>query len=195
MKSKITDRNFPLSSGMSILELLLAITMIMVFTGVVVAVMEVTLRFMGEAECPVDVVDGERRCNDGETEDIANGTLIDRQSIEVLFDKVEQVLVQPGINSLRIKSISGKNECTDTASISPWRDELPELPSLTLPRGYHFCLWPIGAPALEEASMVELVGTNSSAMPGLYALQALPTKLNASTLPVRRLICRPRPFC
>ena len=29
--------------------------MLVVFTGVVAAVMEVTLRFMGEAECPVDV--------------------------------------------------------------------------------------------------------------------------------------------
>ena len=36
---------------------------------------------------------------------------------------------------------------------------------------------------------------NSSATPGLYVLQALPTQLNASTLPVRRLFCRPRPFC
>ena len=54
------------ASGMSVLELLLAITMLMVFTGVVVAVMEVTLRFMGEAECPVDVSDV-RRCNDENT--------------------------------------------------------------------------------------------------------------------------------
>jgi len=66
---------------------------------------------------------------------------------------------------------------------------------LTLPRGYHVCLWPIGGPAFEEAPMVELLGSNSSAMPGLYVLQALPTELNASTLPVRRLICRPIPFC
>ena len=30
--------------------------MMMVFTGVVAAVMEFTLRFMGESECPVEVV-------------------------------------------------------------------------------------------------------------------------------------------
>ena len=36
---------------------------------------------------------------------------------------------------------------------------------------------------------------NNGATPGLYVLQALPTQLNASTLPVRRLFCRPRPFC
>ena len=39
--------NDPLASGMSVLELLLAVTMMMVFSGVVAAVMEVTLRVMG----------------------------------------------------------------------------------------------------------------------------------------------------
>ena len=43
----------PSASGMTVLELLLAITMLMVFTGVVVMVMEVTLRFMGASECPL----------------------------------------------------------------------------------------------------------------------------------------------
>ena len=184
----------PTASGMSVLELLLAITMLMVFTGVVAVVMEVTLRFMGEAECSVDV-SGVRRCNDENTQDVANGVLIDRQRIEMLFDQMETVLVQPGIHRSRIRSISGDKACTPTPSISPWVAKVPELPSLTLPRGYHVCLWPIGGPALEEAPMVELVGSNSSAMPGLYVLQALPTELNASTLPVRRLICRPIPFC
>ena len=188
-------RDVRFSSGMSVLELLLAITMMMVFSGVVVAVMEVTLRFMGEAECPMDVVSGERRCNDETTEDVANGVLIDRQRIEMLFDQMETVLVQPGIHRSRIKSISGDKACTPTPSISPWVAKVPELPSLMLPRGYHVCLWPIGGPAFEEAPMVELLGSNSSAMPGLYVLQALPTELNASTLPVRRLICRPIPFC
>ena len=31
--------------------------------------------------------------------------------------------------------------------------------------------------------------------PGIYVLQALPDRLDASTLPARRLFCRPRPFC
>ena len=44
------------ASGMAVLELLLAITMLMVFTGVVVAVMEVTLRFMGGNVLSMSVV-------------------------------------------------------------------------------------------------------------------------------------------
>ena len=188
------------SSGMSVLELLLAITMLVVFTGVVAAVMEVTLRFMGEAECPVDVISGVRRCNDQDTEDVANGVLIDRQRIEVLFDQLEQVLVQPAIHQSRITAISGplgdppgQPACTPAESTSFWADKVPEIPALKFPRGYHVCLWQTG---LREASMENLLDpANSSATPGLYVLQALPTQLNASTLPVRRLICRPRPFC
>ena len=188
------------SSGMSVLELLLAITMLMVFTGVVAVVMEVTLRFMGEVECPMDV-SGVRICNDETTEDVANGVLIDRQRIEVLFDQLEQVLVQPGIHRSRIDSISGPlgsspvDVCTPAASTSVWasNDKVPALPVLTFPRGYHICLWRTG---LREASMENLLDpTNTSATPGLYVLQALPTQLSAASMPLRRLICRPRPFC
>lgn len=192
----------PSSSGMSVLELLLAVTMMMVFSGVVAAVMEVTLRLMGEAECPVDV-NGLPLCNDENTEnvDVANGVLIDRQRIEALFDQLEQVLVQPGIPSARIDAISGplgdspSDVCTPSASTSVWAtsDKVPELPVLTFPRGYHLCLWTTG---LQEASLENLLDpANTVATPGVYVLQALPTELNASTLPVRRLICRPRPFC
>ena len=64
---------------------------------------------------------------------------------------------------------------------------------MNMRRGYHLCLWKAGLP---EASMEQLLDTaDSSATPGLYVLQALPSQLNAATLPVRRLICRPRPFC
>ena len=185
------------SAGMSVLELIIAIAMLMVFTSVVVAVMEFTLRFVGEAECSIDLSDS-RRCNDGSTEDVANGILIDRQHIEMLFDQLEPVIVQPGIHHSRIKSISGalgespSEACTPTASTYLWAAKIPELPVLSFPPGYHICLWQMELP---EASIEDLLGSNSSATPGLYVLQALPTQLSASNLPVRRLICRPRPFC
>ena len=188
------------SSGMSVLELLLAITMLMVFTGVVAAVMEVTVRFMGDAECPVDVNGVSRHCNDKNTEVVANGGLIDRQRIEFLFDQLELFLAQPGIHLSQIEAISGtlsdlpsQPACTPEATTSFWAGKVPGLPVLSFPRGYHICLWRTGLP---EASMKDLANRfNSSATPGLYVLQALPTRLNASTLPVRRLFCRPRPFC
>jgi hypothetical protein len=196
MTMKVDDRS---SSGMSLLELLLAVAMVMVFTGVVAAVMEVTVRFMGDAECPVDL-NGVSRCNDENTEDVANGAAIDQQRIEVLFDQLELALAQPGIHLSQIEEISGalgdlppQQACTLEATTISWAAKVPELPVLSFPRGYHICLWRTG---LREASMEDLANRfNSSATPGLYVLQALPTKLNASTLPVRRLFCRPRPFC
>ena len=132
--------------GMTVLELLLATAMLMVFTGVMAAVMEVTLNFMGEAECPVDV-SGVRRCNDENTEAVSNGVLIDRQRIEVLFDQIEQVLVEPGIHRSQIASISRSlgsppaEACTSVSSTSAWTssDKVPELPVMTFPRGYHIC--------------------------------------------------------
>ena len=190
---KVDDRS---SSGMSLLELLLAVTMVMVFTGVVAAVMDVTMRFMGDAECPFDVY-GVSRCNDGNTEVVANGPAINQQQIEVLFDQLELVLAQPGIHLSQIEEISGAlgdlQACTLEATTISWAEKVPELPVLFFPRGYHICLWRTGLP---EDPMENLANRfNSSATPGLYVLQALPTKLNASTLPVRRLFCRPRPFC
>ena len=91
----------PSASGMSLLELLLAVTMMMVFTGVIAAVMEVSLRFMGEAECPVDL-NGEPSCNDENTDsqDVANGALIDRQRIEALFDQLEPIWFNRGYTVL-----------------------------------------------------------------------------------------------
>jgi len=187
------------ASGMSVLELLLAITMLTVFTSVLVTVMEITFLFKEEAECPVDVY-GARRCNDANTTDVANGVLIDRQEIELLFDEIELVLVQPHLHKNQIEKISAfignppaQPACTPTASTSFWAGIVPEIPDKQFPRGYHICLWRTG---LREASMKNLLDpANSSATPGLYVLQALPTQLNPSNLPVRRLICRPRPFC
>ena len=201
MLSKFKALRSRSSLGMSVLELLLAVTMMMVFTGVVAAVMEVTLRFMGEAECPIDVVSGQRLCNDASTQDAANGVIIDRQRIEMLFDQLERVLVQPGIHRSQIESISANSNnpqaCTTNSSTFEWQLKIPELPVLIFPRGYHVCLWQLGT--TREALIDDLVKlpvtTDPIVVPRLYVLQALPARLSAATLPVRRLICRPRPFC
>lgn len=186
------------SAGMSLLELLLAVSMLSVFTGVVAAVMEVTLQFVGEVECPVDV-DGVRRCNETTTDIVANGVLIDRHNIETLFDEIEHVLVQPGVSLAQINKLSAalnkkpRDVCFPNVQI--WRDIFSGLnfPDSNLPRGYHVCLWRTSLPESEIQSLLD--PSNKSATPGIYVLQALPTQLNPSNLPVRRLICRPRPFC
>ena len=43
--------------------------------------------------------------------------------------------------------------------------------------------------------MPALIADSDGAKPGIYLLQALPERLSATSLPTRRLFCRPRPFC
>lgn len=200
--------------GMSVLELLIALTMLTIFTGVVAAVMEVTVVFMRDAECPRDVR-GNLRCNDNSDDgEVAQGALIDRVRIESLFDQMEEVLIQPGVTLSQLNQISSPlmarpslQECiappppNDPGNYS-WRSlgNIPELPELVgFPPGYQLCLW---STSLVESSMGCLlqrpapgVTCNPRITPGIYVLQALPYRLNGPTLPVRRLICRPRPFC
>ena len=54
-----------------------------------------------------------------------------------------------------------------------------------LPTGYRLCLW----------KTTETSQSETAASPSIYLLQALPKKISSSSLPIRRLFCRPRPFC
>ena len=76
---------------MTLLEMLLAVLMLVVFTGVVAMVMEFTFRFLGEAES------GEN--NDLE---VSNGVLIDHQEIHLAMDQLVEILGQPGITKARL---------------------------------------------------------------------------------------------
>ena len=199
-------------NGMTLLETLVAIVMLVTFTGVVAMVMEFSLRFLGEAES------GER--NEFE---VSNGVLIDHQNIELAMDELVEVLAQPGLSKERLEGRErcpvGTSEslcapCPNDQSIRCWKPiafdpakvrpaeacplfdpvaawGLP-ISSISLPPSYRFCLWTTSA---LEASQSALLSGASGAKPGIYLLQALPERLNASTLPVRRLFCRPRPFC
>lgn len=199
-------------NGMTLLETIVAIAMLVTFTGVVAMVMEFSLRFLSESES------GER--NEFE---VSNGVLIDHQEIESAMDELVEVLAQPGLSKERLEGRercpAGTSEslCTpcpndqttrcwkpiafDPAKVRPaeacvgfdpvaaWG--LPTS-SISLPPSYRLCLWTTTA---AESSQSALVAGTSGAKPGIYLLQALPERLNASTLPVRRLFCRPRPFC
>ena len=178
--------------GMTLLETLVAILMLVVFTGVVAVVMEFTLRFLGDAES------GEK--NEFE---VSNGVLIDHQEIQVVMDQLVEVLSQPGISKERLfgqeagypqiafgpDQTDPQTACPSTDPVTQW--DLP-MPAITLPPGYRLCLWSTTA---RESDMSSLLHGADGAQPGIYLLQALPERLTATTLPTRRLFCRPRPFC
>ena len=71
--------------GMTLLETLLAMTMLVVFTGVVAVVMQFTLRFFTTAES------GEQ--NEFE---VSNGVFIDHQQIQLAMDGVVEVCLSRG---------------------------------------------------------------------------------------------------
>ena len=156
--------------GMTLLEMLLAMSMLVVFTGVVVMVMEFTNRFFLEAE------------GNGK------GVLIEHAEIQMTMDRLVEVLSQPGVTHTQVKNFSSSYSANlpSTCVVSggdialAWNLPIPST-SLT-PDGYSLCLW--STKPLEDSSN-----------PGIYVLQALPDSLSPSKLPTRRIFCRPRHLC
>jgi len=155
---------------MTLLEMLLAMSMLVVFMGVVVMVMEFTNQFF---------VDAERG---------GKGALIEHAEIQIDMDRLVEVLSQSGITHAQIRNFSSSHSlplpstCVASGEDIPTKWGLP-IPSTSLtPDGYSLCLWSTDPPE-----------TVSS--PGIYVLQALPDSLSASKLPTRRIFCRPRHLC
>ena len=168
--------------GMTLLETLLAMTMLVVFTGVVAVVMQFTLRFFTTAES------GEQ--NEFE---VSNGVFIDHQQIQLAMDGVVEVLSQPGISldgiAFDYRAVDPNVACPSALPVTQWGLPMKEV---SLPPGYRLCLWKTTA---TESSMSALLADVDGAKPGIYFLQALPERLSSTSLPTRRLFCRPRPFC
>ena len=182
--------------GMTLLEALLAMMMLVVFTGIVALVMHFTLRFFTAAES------GEQ--NEFE---VSNGVLIDHQQIQMVMDDLVEVLSQPGISMEGIafapQSVSPAVACPPAQPVTQWGLPMPEV---SLPPGYRLCLWKTAVKVVEkttgdeetkglESPLANLLKDPAGAKPGLYLLQALPESLSSASLPTRRLFCRPRPFC
>ena len=168
--------------GMSLLESIVAMTLLVVFSSVVALVMQFTLRFFTEVEA-------------GELNEfgMSNGVLIDHQQIQMVMDDLVEVLSQPGISVEDIafdpQSVNPAVACPPARPVTQWGLPMPEV---SLPPGYRLCLWKTTA---GESSMSDLIADVDGAKPGIYLLQALPEQLSSSSLPTRRLFCRPRPFC
>ena len=188
--------------GMTILELIVAVLMLVVFTGVVAMVMEFTFRFMRDSEAEECKTKQSQLCQANEEIRTSNGVLIDHKEIQHSMDLLVDMLSSPGISKERLDGkVIGKPRiafdpvmddpsvaCVASDPVQQW--DLP-MQKISIPSGYRLCLWKTSA---VEPPLTNLL-SGSGAKPGIYLLQALPERLNASTLPTRRLFCRPRPFC
>ena len=163
-------------SGMTVLELMLAIVMLVVFTGVVVMVMQFTLRFFSAVESGSPNKLG-----------ASDGVLIDHGKLHIAMDALVEVLSQPGVSmkGIAFSQLDQPNEACKDDPVSQWGLQMlmdeEEIKNL-LPPSYRLCL-------------LETTKRESASTPGIYLLQALPEQLSASSLPTRRLFCRPRSSC
>ena len=182
----------PTHDGMTVLELLLAVTMLLVFTGVVVMVSGTIIRFLS----PI---------NQGNANGVvrSNGLLIDQMELRRTMQRLVSVLEQPGITRAQLLGFqSGVPAIAHTQSANPdevcvidpigvWNLPLPTGNLAPLPSGYRLCLW---STSIQEPALENLQEDDES-NGGVYVLQALPEQLTTRHLPIRLMFCRPKPFC
>ena len=179
-------------AGMTLVETIIAVGMLVIFTATVASVVSYTQRFLMQSE----TIEG---TNTLLADNQSKGLLVDQHELQLAMDQLVDQLQQPTWSAQEILSITtGLDRCA-ADPVDAWNLLGPPL---KLPRGnYKICLRssslvePIDVVSggLIVSSAVEQLENGSP--PGIYVLQALPDQLDASTLPARRLFCRPRPFC
>ena len=156
--------------GMTLPELILAVILFTAFATTYVIVANFTAAFFRP---PDDLASD------------SQGLLIDRHKIYVAMDSYSEILSQPGYSWAEIQQLS--KTCPYDPHVT-WK--LPGKKQ-DLPAGYRVCLLTTSIP---EDDINELINSNS-AKPGIYILHAIPDRVSNLALPVRRLFCRPKPYC
>mgnify|MGYP001378947578 CR=1 FL=1 len=179
------------STGMSLVEMIISITLLSLFFTIYTGFVEISSRF-----------------NNKENTDLnnSNGLIIDHHYLFLTLEKYASFLSQPGIKLIDINNIKQKKiaDLPSGCSFSPkieWELPIEQKP---IPgtnwqpsnAGYAICL---KSTSIVESSLSDLVskskGNTLNAQPGLYFLLALPNEVSIDALPVRKLFCRPQPYC
>ena len=172
MKNKIYD-----NKGMTLPELILAILMLIAFSGFTVMVVEYTSRFFQplNEEAKEEYISSNKELQD---------TLNDHTQINNVFDSIIEVFAEPGISKEFIMNL----ECTALPSLE-WN--IPSIDTKAIPQSYKIC---IKATSLSESNYSKLA--NGEGKPGIYILYSKPQNgVSVNATPVRRIFCRPKPFC
>ncbi len=177
--------------GMSLVEIIISITLLSLFFTTYTGFVEISSRF-----------------NNKENSDLnnSNGLLIDSHYLFLTLEEYSNFLSQPGITLTEISNITQKQTGNLPAgcSLSPqidWEIPINQKPLSGINwqpsnAGYAICL---KSSSIVESTLSDLVskskGNNINAQPGLYFLLALPNEVSIDALPIRKLFCRPQPFC
>ena len=165
------------SEGMTIPELVLAVLMLTAFTGITVMVTEFTARFFQPLndEAKEEYISSEKELSD---------QLNDHIEINKTIDSIIEILSEPGIDKNFILNL----ECTSLPSLE-WN--IPSIDTKAIPKSYKICIKPT---SLSESNYSQLAGAEGK--PGIYILYSKPENgVSVNSIPVRRIFCRPKPFC
>ena len=165
------------SEGMTLPELVLAFFMLTAFTGITVMVTAYTSRFFQplNEEAKEEYIKSEKELSD---------KLNDHAQINKSFDSIIEILSEPGID----KSFITNLKCTSLPSLE-WN--IPSIDNEAIPRSYKICIKPT---SLAESNYSQL--SNAEGKPGIYILYTKPENgVSVNSTPVRRIFCRPKPFC
>ena len=165
------------NEGMTLPELVLAVLMLTAFTGVTVMVTEFTARFFQPLN---EEAKEEYILSDKELSDKLNN----HYQINIAFDSIIEFLSEPGIDKNFILNL----RCSSLPSLE-W--EIPSIDTKAIPKSYKICIKPT---TLSESNYSELA--NAEGKPGIYILYSKPENgVSVNSTPVRRIFCRPKPFC
>ena len=185
MKKIYSLKSLLKNDGMSLIEVMISILMVSIFLSVYVIIVEVIGKFTPSIS---------NKNNDSE------GLVIDHHKLQITLDKYARVLEQPGITKTKINEIIASQNVglPKGCSLNPANDW--DIPVKRKPidnmewepatAGYAICLFNSG---IGESNLSEMI--NNAGKPGIYILMGLPQKISTNSLPIRRLFCRPRPFC
>jgi prepilin-type N-terminal cleavage/methylation domain-containing protein len=160
--------------GMTLVEVMIAMMLLVAFMGVYVAATTFINRVLGESE---KVLPG------------SQGLLVDQHLLQTAMDRLADTLAQPGIDQSEIAAIITSGCTYDPVGSWSLPGSRPDLPP-----GYRICL---RSTSLSESPISQLLDRSAfpQAKAGIYVLHALPDEVSATTLQSRRLLCRPKPFC
>ena len=165
------------NKGMTLPELVLAVFMLTAFTAVTVLVTEFTSRFFQplNEEAKEEFITSNKELSD---------MLNDHSQINSAFDSIIEILAEPGIDKNFILNL----ECTSLPSLE-WG--IPSIDTKAIPKSYKICIKPT---SLAESNYTQLA--NAEGKPGIYILFSKPENgVSVNATPVRRIFCRPKPFC
>ena len=165
------------NEGMTLPEMILAVLMLTAFTAITIMVTEFTSRFFQplNEEAKEEYISSNKELSD---------KLNNHHQINIAFDSIIEFLSEPGIDKNFILKLS----CSSLPSLE-W--EIPSIDTKAIPKSYKIC---IKATSLSESNYSELA--NAQGKPGIYILYAKPENgVTVNATPVRRIFCRPKPFC